>query len=357
MQPMLPPVLEAYGLTEEAVKIEPFGNGIINRTWKVTTSSDQYILQRINDSVFQNPESIAYNIRRISAYLKDTNPDYCFVAPITTAEGSDLVYLEDNGFYRLFPFVAGSHSKDVVHNPSEAYEAARQFGRFTKLLSHFDSSLLQTTIPYFHDLSFRYKQFDQAIKKGNPHRVRHAKDLINTLHGYYPIVAEYLQIQRKPEFKLRVTHHDAKISNVLFNELNEGVCVIDLDTVMPGYFISDVGDMMRTYICPVSEEETDFSKIEVRTDYYKAIVQGYYAEMKEELTETEKQYFFYAAKFIIYMQALRFLTDFLNNDVYYGARYDGHNFIRAGNQTVLLQQLINNQSVLQNFRNEETLIL
>jgi hypothetical protein len=115
---------------------------------------------------------------------------------------------------------------------------------------------------------------------------------------------------------------------------------------MPGYFISDVGDMMRTYLSPVSEEEKDFNKIVVREVIYKAIVQGYYSEMKNELTQTEKNHFFYAGKFMIYMQALRFLTDHLNDDKYYGEKYPGHNFIRAGNQMVLLQRLVEKESVL-----------
>jgi hypothetical protein len=116
---------------------------------------------------------------------------------------------------------------------------------------------------------------------------------------------------------------------------------------MPGYFISDVGDMMRTYLSPVSEEEKDFSKIEVRDEFYKAIVQGYYSEMKEELTDAEKNYFFYGGKFMIYMQALRFLTDHINGDVYYGAKYEGHNLVRANNQIVLLQELVKKQDHLQ----------
>jgi hypothetical protein len=116
--------------------------------------------------------------------------------------------------------------------------------------------------------------------------------------------------------------------------------VIDLDTVMPGYFISDAGDMMRTYLSPVSEEEKDFAKIDIREDFYRAIVNGYYREMNVALTETEQKYFFYSGCFMIYMQALRFLTDFLNNDIYYGQRYPGHNVVRAGNQVILLQRLL-----------------
>ena len=133
---------------------------------------------------------------------------------------------------------------------------------------------------------------------------------------------------------------------MLFDEQQNGLCVIDLDTVMPGYFISDVGDMFRTYLCPVSEEEKDFSKITIRTDYFKAIAEGYLGQMKDELTQIEKDHFVYAGKFMIYMQALRFLTDHLNNDVYYGARYEGHNFVRAGNQAMLLQKLIENETLL-----------
>jgi Ser/Thr protein kinase RdoA (MazF antagonist) len=150
-----------------------------------------------------------------------------------------------------------------------------------------------------------------------------------------------------PEFKLRVTHHDTKISNVLFDQEGKGLCVIDLDTVMPGYFISDVGDMMRTYLSPVSEEEKELDKIVVRDEFYKAIVEGFYKEMKEELTETEKKYFFYAGTFMIYMQALRFFTDFLNDDIYYGAKYPRHNFMRAKNQLVLLEQLLKKQDQLE----------
>jgi Ser/Thr protein kinase RdoA (MazF antagonist) len=343
---ILQAVLPAYGLVEEECKMEPFGSGIIHHTWKVTTPQHQYILQRINHQVFKQPESIAHNIRLIGEYLRANNPSYRFVAPVLSRKGEDMVYLEGEGFFRLLPFVPNSHSKEVVESPREAYEAARQFGRFTRLLAPFDSSRLQATIPDFHDLSLRYYQFLQALEHGNQQRVQQSAAEIKTLKDRYPIVATYQQIRSNPEFKLRVIHHDTKISNVLFNPQSEGLCVIDLDTVMPGYFISDVGDMMRTYLSPVSEEERDFSKIEVRADFYKAIVQGYYEEMQEELTETEKQYFFYSGEFMIYMQALRFLTDHLNNDVYYGARYEGHNYLRAQNQLVLLQRLQEKEHLL-----------
>ena len=136
-----------------------------------------------------------------------------------------------------------------------------------------------------------------------------------------------------------MTHHDTKISNVLFGKQGNGLCVIDLDTVMPGYFISDFGDMMRTYLSPVSEEEKDFSLIGIREEYFEAIVSGYLGEMKTELSADEIAHAVYAGKFMIYMQAIRFLTDHLNRDVYYGAKYEGHNLVRTHNQITLLQRL------------------
>lgn len=338
-------ILPAYGLKDETL-METFGNGLINCTWKVTTPDKQYILQRVNHTVFEKPDTIEHNIRLIANYLEWYCPDYRFVAPLTSSNGDTMIYLKDEGFFRLFPFVAGSHSKDVVETPDQAYEAALQFGRFTKLLTGFDTCELKITIPGFHDIELRHDQFLEALEKGNKQRISESESLIKMLVSYSDIVTEYRNIKTNTSFKLRVTHHDTKISNILFDSNDKGLCVIDLDTVMPGYFISDVGDMMRTYLSPVSEEESDFSKILIRDYFYKAIVQGYYSEMKEELTETEKKYFFYAGKYMIYMQALRFLTDHINDDIYYGAKYHGHNFIRAKNQAVLLQRLLEKENVL-----------
>ncbi|WP_431217988.1 phosphotransferase enzyme family protein [Puia sp. P3] len=161
---------------------------------------------------------------------------------------------------------------------------------------------------------------------------------IGYLESQNNIVSEYEDIRANKGFQLRVTHHDTKISNVLFDRQGKGICVIDLDTMMPGYFISDVGDMLRTYLSPVSEEEKDLTQITVRESYFKAIVEGYMEEMRGELTPTEKDAFVYAGAFMMYMQALRFLSDYLNDDVYYGRRYEDHNYVRALNQATLLRK-------------------
>lgn len=347
-------VLNAYGLHPEMVEVVPFGSGLINHTWKINNGSKSYILQKINHGVFTNPEAIAFNIQSVSAYLKKHSPDYYFVAPLSSVDGKEILFDNSDtpGYYRMFPFVEGSHSIDVVRTASEAYEAARQFGKFTKLLEGFACESLQITLPDFHHLGLRYQQFLDAIENGNPERIKESASLIRFMKEQEGVVAAFRAIGNNPAFKKRVTHHDTKISNVLFDRNGKALCVIDLDTLMPGYFISDVGDMMRTYLCTVSEEEADFSKIEVRENVYKAIVQGYFTEMEDELSEEEKKHFFYSGKFMIYMQALRFLTDYLNNDRYYGADYTGHNLIRAGNQSVLLQKLLEKESVLSAYRPE-----
>jgi Ser/Thr protein kinase RdoA (MazF antagonist) len=331
-------VLKAFGLTN--AKIEAFGTGLINRTWKVYAPGGNYILQKINDHVFRQPKDIAHNIRSIADHLQKNHPDYFFIAPVVAVDGNDLVFCKKEGWFRLMPFAENSITCDVVQTSAQAYEAAKQFGRFTRLLSDFDAKQLKVTIPQFHDLELRYRQFGDALSNGDKERIREAKEIIVALQEQKKIVDEYKSIIHNPQFKLRVTHHDTKISNVLFDQNNKGLCVIDLDTVMPGYFISDVGDMMRTYLSPVSEEENDFDKILVRSDFYKAIVEGYSDEMKDELTKVEKNYFLFAGKFMIYMQALRFLTDYFNNDVYYRAKYEGHNLVRAKNQATLLQRLV-----------------
>jgi Ser/Thr protein kinase RdoA (MazF antagonist) len=335
----LTPVLSAYGFDSSAV-VQPFGSGLINHTWKIEGHDGNYILQKINEEVFRDPASIEHNIKEIAAYLKKHHPEYYFVAPVLCRKGKEMLHLEGEGFFRLFPFVPGSVSFDVVETPEQAFEASQQFGRFTRLTAGLDVNSLRTTIPSFHNLPLRYEQFQLAVKEGNKDRIRKSEALISSSMQHVEIVNEYHAIVSNSQFKLRVTHHDTKISNVLFDKAGKGICVIDLDTVMPGYFISDVGDMMRTYLSPVSEEEKDFSKIEVRDDFYKAIVEGYFSEMKNELTPTERNYFFYSGAFMIYMQALRFLTDYLNDDRYYGSKYPGHNFVRAGNQLVLLERLM-----------------
>ncbi len=343
---MIQEILSAYGLDENQFTIEQINNGLINQTWRLRNSHQDYILQRINNTIFKEPNAIACNQKVLSDYLLTHNPEYLFIVPILTKSNEGLIFLPSKGYFRLSHFVKQSHTINAADTPGQAFEAGKQFGKFTRLLSNFPVDKLQITLPDFHNLSLRYKQFIHALTYGNKRRVQQARELINIIIANKNIVDTYESILNNKDFKLRVTHHDTKISNVLFDNYDKGLCVIDLDTVMPGYFISDVGDMIRTYLSPVPEEEKDFSKIEIREEYYAAIWNGYMGEMKNELSGIEKKHFIYAGKFMIYMQAIRFITDHLNNDIYYGAKYPDQNFVRAGNQVVLLQLLVEKENNL-----------
>lgn len=334
---MLNKVIEEFNLQPGNFIIAESGQGLINKTWKVEDKigGKKFILQCINEKIFHNPLDIAFNIRLIGDHLTSKHSNYLFTHPIKSRKGTDVIKYDD-GWYRLFPFIAGSHTVDTVDTPAQAYEAARLFGEFTKKSSGIKPSALRITLPDFHNLALRFQQFEHALLNGNPGRIRNSQTEIDYLLSQKHILEKFNSIL--PHLIVRVTHHDTKISNVLFDENNKGMCVIDLDTIMPGYFISDVGDMMRTYLCPFNEEEKEFTRISIRKDFYEAIIEGYLSEMSSELNEHENKLFHFAGQFMIYMQALRFLTDHFNNDRYYGAKYEGHNFIRAGNQVALLQR-------------------
>jgi len=342
-------VLNRYGLDEKNCLISPFGNGLINYSWKITSGKKEFLLQQINQQVFRHPPQIMKNLADLDAYFKLHYPDYLFVAPTPANTGQNYVKDETGNYYRLFPFIKDSFSCDMVSDPALAFEGARQFGKFTRLLTPFDPGRLSITLPDFHNLSLRYRQFDSALQNGNKKRISDSEDTISFLKDQKEIADEYEKIKKNETLKIRVIHHDAKINNVLFDKVNQtGLCLVDLDTVMPGFYISDVGDMLRTYICPVDEEEADTRRILIREEYFLAIVKGYLGEMNNVLTENEKKYFVYAGKFAIYMQALRFLTDYINDDIYYSIKYENQNRVRARNQVTLLKHFMEKEDQLNN---------
>ncbi len=318
---------------------EPIQQGLINSTYSIQTNNGAYILQSINHKIFKKPAAIDDNINVISNYLQKHHPNYLFTHLVPTLKGNTLVQWE-GGFYRAFPKIDG-YALSVLDNENQVKEAAQQFAGFTAILKNFEVNQLKDTLPDFHNLNLRYHQFSEAIIKGNTQRITDTQDAISFLASHKKYVDIYNHFIEHREVKKRVTHHDTKISNVLFQKkegIEKAICVIDLDTVMAGYFISDVGDMCRTCLCAVSEEEKDLNKVVVDSAKWKALEKGYLHLMKDELSNFERDHFFYAGQFMIYMQALRFLSDHLNNDVYYGAKYEGQNLVRTLNQIRLLEQ-------------------
>ena len=270
------------------VKISSLCSGLIHSTWKCEfTASTSYVLQQMNANVFTEPALVCNNINLVSKYLKSAAPTYLSIDLVPTRSGELLLKKNSSNplYFRLFRFINDSVVYQTVNSEEIAYQAAKQFGKFANLLSGMNSEELHVTLQNFHNLSFRYDEFDAAltsIKNSSidmnslgHERMVEVHDHIQYLQSLKADIVdafEVIQSQGDSILKKRVMHHDTKISNVLFNRVNEGICVIDLDTLMPGYFISDVGDMMRTYLCPVDENEPDFSKISIRNNYFHAIV-------------------------------------------------------------------------------------
>jgi Ser/Thr protein kinase RdoA (MazF antagonist) len=329
-------ILLSFGLNPSDFTVKPFGSGLINHTLKVSGNSADYILQQININVFKHPEHIAKNLALLQDYFNKNYPDYLFAGPLPAVTGDFLVKSAGGMVFRLFPFIKGSQTINFISTEKEAYQAAKQFGRFTRLLKDFDADKLEYTLTDFHNLKLRFEQFKNAAQNAETERLDQALAERNEVYGNYHILQTYNQLVTNNTIPLRVIHHDTKINNVLFDEQQNGMCVIDLDTVMPGYYLSDVGDMMRTYLSASNEEETDLSKIQIRENIFSAICKGYLSEMGNTLSDTEKKYFIFSGKLMIYMQAIRFLTDFLNKDIYYGTNYPEHNLNRARNQFKLL---------------------
>ena len=311
----------------------PLTQGLINQTFEVSSVHGDFILQNINTQVFKDPFAIDHNIKAIGQYYNTNQPDQLFTFLVPNIVGETLI--ESAGkYYRAFKKIDGI-ALDVLTTASQAKAAANQFGQFTASLIEFPIAQLKVTIPQFHDLALRYHQFEQALIHGDTNRISQAKDAILFLQSHHAYVKQWLHFTGHQDAHLRVTHHDTKISNVLFKD-DAAICVIDLDTTMPGYFISDVGDMCRTYLCPVNEACQDLNQIKVLPERWTAIQEGYLEAMGEFLTSFEKDHFKFSGQCIIYMQALRFLTDFLELDRYYRVERPGQNLDRSNNQIQLL---------------------
>lgn len=339
-------ILTPFGINPKGTP-RPFGSGHINHTFLVESRDGfRFVLQKINTQVFRQPWAIANNLGKAALYLARHHPTYPFITPLRTKDGQEL-FVETGNYWRLTPFVPNSTSINEASTPQQAYEAARQFGLLARNLDGLDMSQFQASIPDFHNLSFRYQQFQEALAQASEVRKSTAREITQYFLDKSEIVSTYESLLQNPDFPDRLMHHDTKINNVLLDATTQqGLAVCDLDTLMPGKVISDLGDMVRTFVSPVSEESTEFEKVVVRKEYYQALIEGYLSEMKAVLTETEKSAIFYSGLFLVYMQGIRFLTDYLNGDVYYPIKYPEHNLDRTRNQMVLLQDLYAKEEAL-----------
>ncbi|HMP86489.1 MAG TPA: aminoglycoside phosphotransferase family protein [Lacibacter sp.] len=332
------PLLNDFAIASASAAPEHLGAGLIHDAWKVQAGESAYVLQRINTTVFRQPEALENNLDQLTRHFSKEAGSPVFLPPIRSRSGSIHV-TTDAGMWRLFPYVEDCASVSTAQDPNQAFETARLFGRFVRELATLPASALQPSLPGFHDLPLRFRQFETALQQGIPNRLREAAELIYFLQQQQHLVSTVQSRIRCGAWPRRIYHHDAKTGNVLLDAKGVGRYVIDYDTVMPGYVYSDAGDLLRTCLCPVGEEETRFEAIEARADYFRAVIEGYLPELKGILTTAEQADLLLSGEIMIYLQSLRFLTDFLQGDAYYGSRYPGHNRVRAQNQATLLQRL------------------
>lgn len=314
-------VLAKLGIEGSAV---PIGSGHINKTYKVGA----YILQKINTNVFKDPGIIANNLEIARQHLSLNHPDYLFIAPL-----KNVVHKGDH--WRLYPYIEHSYTIDEATSVAQAFEAAQAFGKFGRFMQGCDISRINPTIERFHDLALRYDQFELALASTSTELKIVAAKEIQTAIKYRKLVDHYNSIIKSNTLKPGIFHNDTKINNVLFDRATgKAIAIIDLDTVMEGYFIYDLGDLVRTLVSPVSEEEKDLDKIVVRKDFYNAVIDGYTSEMK-----VDKSLASFAGMMMTYIMALRFLADFLRGNTYYHITYADQNLVRARNQLRLVELL------------------
>jgi Phosphotransferase enzyme family len=325
----------------EPTAIKALGSGLIHHTYCVHYKNNPaVVLQAINKNTFTQPENIIQNYCIIQNYLNSADNSNAIAGLVTSKNGTYFWEDEAENFWRATLYIENSYAPENASSPAQAQSAANCFASFTQQLAALDADKLFEIIPHFHNLAHRYQQFETAIKGAAIFRLMRATHVISELRNRHYLVNFYNRVTSDAAFKKRVMHHDCKPGNILFDAAtHQAICPVDLDTVMPGYFFSDIGDMIRTMACTHNENSNEWEHINVNGDYYNAIMKGYLQGMKDSFTTAEIKHIHKAGLLMTYMQCLRFTTDFLNNDIYYKTTYPEQNLNRSLNQLIYLEQL------------------
>lgn len=347
--------IEAVGQFEllgDLVSVEPYGSGHINDTYAATVDQSgrrvRYILQRVNHEIFKNPAGLMANVSRVCSHIRSKLiasgvPDASrrALTLVPTQQGESFYTDSEGGCWRVYLFIERATGHDVVKHVPQAYEAAKAFGAFQGMLADLPDDPLHETIPDFHNTPKRFVNFRSALDADAHNRAAQAHDEIEWVLQHAGLATALTDLKASGIIPERpVTHNDTKLNNVLLDDKsNEAVCVIDLDTVMPGLAGYDFGDLVRTSTSPVGEDAQDLSKVFVQLDMFDALVRGYLSSMREVLTVAEKESLPLAAQVMTFECGLRFLTDFLQGDIYFKTHRVGHNLDRCRAQFKLVQSM------------------
>lgn len=342
--------LASFQIKGEVLSCELYGNGHINDTFLVVCDVNgnlrRYILQRMNHEIFTKPVELMDNIQKVTAFLEkeiekyggDTKRETLHVVP---SENGNAYYKDSIGCYwRMYDFVEDTNSYDQVERPEDFYESAYAFGSFQKLLADFDASTLAETIPNFHNTPVRFQTFLDAVKADVCGRASSVKEEIEFFLDHEADMKICQKMLEEGSLPLRVTHNDTKLNNILLDkETGKGLCVIDLDTVMPGLSIFDFGDSIRFGANTAAEDETDLHKVSLDLELFKIYAKGYLKGCGGRLTETEVEMMPQGAKNMTMECGMRFLTDYLQGDTYFRIHRPNHNLDRCRTQIALVKDM------------------
>jgi len=339
-------ILRNFCIEGKPAAISRIGSGHINDSYLVTTTHAEYVLQRINHTIFRNVPELTNNILKVTSHLKEkllNQPvglnSFCITQLIPTGKGE--YFFQDHGgnFWRLYTCISGTKSYDIIENPQLAYEGGKAFGIFQYLTSDIDPDALYEILPNFHNIETRLSDFREIVKRDPAGRVKDVQREIFFIEERAVEMHTILNLGQQKKITLRITHNDTKFNNILFNENNRAISIVDLDTVMPGYLLYDFGDAIRTGANMAAEDEEDLSKVGIDLGLFKAYSTGYLEIARKFLCPAEIDHLAFSAKFMTYIIGLRFLTDHLDGDHYYRIHFPGHNLQRAKSQFKLLKDM------------------
>ncbi|APF20220.1 aminoglycoside phosphotransferase [Caldithrix abyssi DSM 13497] len=340
-------ILRNFKISGEPQEYQPFGDGHINDTFLITlkNSPTRYILQRINHAIFLDVPGLMRNIQRVTDHIKQkllragVEQIERRVLQFIPTDSGQLFYQDTSGnYWRLCLYIPGSRSYNIIPDAQLAYKGGRAFGEFLYLLQDLPANELNVTIPNFHNLPFRLEQLKEALHKNRAGRKTSAVQEIEAVIDRTQKMNEIFSMSEQ-QTPLRVTHNDTKFNNVLFDKDNNPLCVIDLDTVMPGRVFSDFGDAIRTGANTGAEDDPQLERVSMNKAFYEAYTRGFLEKTRSILSDHEIESLAHGALILTFMQAVRFLTDYLNGDTYYKIEHPLHNLQRTRAQLKLLKSM------------------
>ena len=332
--------------------IRTYGNGHINDTY--CTERPRHILQRINTNVFKNPDELMQNIENVTEFLRKKiidnygDPERETMTIIKTTDGKNYYEVDQDNVFRLYKFISGTKTIESGATKKDMFNAGMGFGNFTKMLDDFPIDTLFETIKDFHNTPKRVEALKEAIENDAVGRRRYVEKEIDFALEKAKFAGTVTSGLKSGEIPIRVTHNDTKINNILFDEKSgEALCVIDLDTVMPGSMLYDFGDALRIGASTAAEDETDLSKVYFDETIFKAFAKGYIGEVKDVMTKREAELLAFSVKLMTFECGIRFLTDYLNGDIYFKIHRENHNLERARNQFKLVEEIEKEEDILE----------